>query len=56
MKSSIGVASIMNKMRENRLRWFGHAMRREMKINVEGKIGKGRPKKKWLDTIENKLV
>jgi hypothetical protein len=24
-----------------------------MKMNVKGKIGRGRPKKKWLDTIEN---
>jgi hypothetical protein len=41
-------------MKENRLRLFGHVMRREetkavrvvMKINVEGKIGRRRPKKR----------
>jgi hypothetical protein len=41
----------VNKIRENRLRWFGHVMRREeiklvrvvMKMNVEGKRGRGRP-------------
>jgi hypothetical protein len=29
VRGSIGVASIVNKMRENRLRWFGYVMRRE---------------------------
>jgi len=41
-------------MRENRLRWFGHVMRREktkavrvvMKINVVGKRRSGRPVKR----------
>jgi hypothetical protein len=45
----------MDKMRENRLRWFGYVMRCEetkavsvvMKMNVEKK--RGRQKKKWLD-------
>jgi hypothetical protein len=29
VRGSIDVVSIVNKMRENRLRWFGHVMRRE---------------------------
>jgi len=41
------------KMKESRLRWFGHVMRREhsndvrtvMEINVEGRRGRGRLKK-----------
>jgi hypothetical protein len=51
-------------MRENRLRWFGYVMRREeikavrviIKINIEGKRGSRRPKKRWLDTIENYMT
>jgi len=47
-------------MRENILRQFGHVVRREgtklvrvfIKMNFEGKRGKGRPQKRWLDTIE----
>jgi hypothetical protein len=43
VKDSIGVASIADKMRENRLRWIGHVIRRGetksvkvvTKINVE---------------------
>jgi len=50
----------MDKMRKNRLRWFGHVMRKEdletvrtvMELSVEGKKGRGRPKKKWLNRIE----
>jgi hypothetical protein len=46
-------------MRGNRLRWFGYVMRREkinavrvvIKMDVEWKRGRGRPKKRWLDTI-----
>ena len=29
IRGSIGVASIVDKMRENRLRWLGHVLRRE---------------------------
>jgi len=44
-RRSIGVTSIVGKMRKNRPSWFGHVMRKEetkavraiMKINVEGK-------------------
>jgi len=50
-------------MRENRLRWFRHVMRQEeskavrvvMNMKVEGKRGRGRSKKRWLDTIENEI-
>jgi len=55
-----GVASIMNKMRKNRLSWFGYVMRREdseavktvMELNMEGRRERERPKKKWLNGIE----
>jgi hypothetical protein len=51
----------VKKRTKNNLRWFGHEMRREetkavrvvMNMNVEGRRGKGKPKKRWLDTIEN---
>ena len=56
LRGSIGVAPIGDKMRENRLRWFGHVMRREesevvrtvMNMNVEERRGRGRPKKRWI--------
>ncbi|KAF0753501.1 Uncharacterized protein FWK35_00009717 [Aphis craccivora] len=41
-------------MRENRLRWLGHVLRREKTVtknmSVDGKIG--RPKKRWFEVIE----
>jgi hypothetical protein len=48
-------------MRENRLSWFGYVMRREktnavrveMKCFIEGKREIQKPKKRWLNTIEN---
>jgi hypothetical protein len=32
-----------------------NAVRVVMKMNVEGKSGRGKPKKRWLDTIENDI-
>jgi len=63
IEESIRVASFMDKMRENKLRWFGHVMRREdsgavrtvMELSVKGRIKRGRPKKKWLNTIEEDM-
>jgi hypothetical protein len=63
VRGSIGVVLIVNKIRENRLRWFGHVMRREetkavkvvMKMNVEGKRERGKLKKRWLDMIKNDM-
>jgi hypothetical protein len=51
VRRSIGVESIVDKMRENRLIWFGYVVRREeknavrvvLKMNGEGKRGRGRP-------------
>jgi len=54
VRSNVGVVSIGDKMRKNRLRWFGHVMRWVetkavrvvKKMNVEGK--RGSPKKRWI--------
>jgi len=53
----------MDKMRENRLGWLGHIMRREetsaarvvVKMSVEGKRGRGRLKKRWLESIKKDM-
>ena len=53
----IGVAPIEEKMRENRLRWFGHVQRRPTDAPVrrvkriklgQVKRAQGRPKKTWM--------
>jgi hypothetical protein len=63
MRGSIGIESIVDKIRENRLRWFRQMIRCEvtkavrvvMKINVEEKRRRVRLKKIWLDMIENDM-
>lgn len=55
-----GVTSIANKMRENRLRWFGHVkwrpndalVRRSENLQNERVWDWGRPKKTWKRVIE----
>lgn len=50
-----GVAELRDKMREHRLRWFGHEMRRSEEdmitaipeLRVEGRRDRGRPKLTW---------
>ena len=52
-REKLGVAPLFAKMRENRLRWFGHVQRkthdapvRRIKcIIVEGKSSRGRPRR-----------
>jgi nonsense-mediated mRNA decay protein 3 len=46
VRGSIGVASILDKMRDNRLRWFGHVMRRE-ETNAVKVIMKMKGKEIW---------
>ena len=60
----VGVAPIEDKMRENRLRQFGHIGRRSInapvrrveKIDIEqGKKLRGRPKMTWMEVVKNDL-
>ncbi|VDO78462.1 unnamed protein product [Heligmosomoides polygyrus] len=54
-----GVASIADKMREARLRWYGHVLRGKedsvrkigLKFEVVGKRSRRRPKQHWSDTL-----
>ena len=64
IRSKVGVASIVDKLRESRLRWFGHIRRRPISEPVRrcenlelGAIcrGRGRPKKSWMEVIRQDL-
>ncbi|VDO79606.1 unnamed protein product [Heligmosomoides polygyrus] len=54
-----GVTPIADKMREARLRWYGHVLRGKeesvrrigLELKVSGKLPRGRPKPRWSDTL-----
>src|SRR6218665_4070394 len=56
-------ACITDKVREARMRWYGHVMRREdgccikriMNAEVYGRRSRGRQKKRWRDKIQEDL-
>ena len=62
-RKKLGVAPLSAKMRENKLRWFGHVQRKPIEapvrrienIIVEGKRNRGRPKKTWVEQIKDDL-
>ncbi|VDP33479.1 unnamed protein product [Heligmosomoides polygyrus] len=59
IRRKFGVAPIADKMREARLRWYGHVLRgkedsvRKIGLNFEvnGKRPRGYPKQRWSDTL-----
>ena len=63
IREKLGVVCVTDKMREIRLRWYGHVMRKEddnctkriMKAEVYGKRSRGRPRKRWSDMIRNDM-
>ena len=58
-----GVLCIAEEVKEARLRWYGHVLRRSkeepvrsiMELNIEGNRVQRRPKKKWLDCVKEDL-
>ena len=63
LRSKLGLASIEEVLRWSRLRWFGHLQRMDKNIwprkiesfVVPGSYPKGRPRKRWLDCINEDL-
>lgn len=61
IRRSIGVTSFIDKMRENKLRWFGHVMRKNkseavksiIRMNAKERRGKEKPKRSKSDAIES---
>ena len=59
IRGSLHVAPIANKVREARLRWYGHVKRRDMdyvgqkvlRMALPGKRKKGRPKRRYMDAL-----
>ena len=63
IRGTTKVREISKKVHESRLKWYGHVLRREdeyvgkrvMGMEVPGKRRRGRPKRRWLDSIRNDL-
>ena len=63
IRKELGVCNIIKKVKEARLRWFGHVERMEEDCparrvigeEVPGRRGKGRPKKRWMDCIKEDM-
>ena len=59
IRGSLGVADIKDKLRENRLRWYGHVVRRTednivrrvLDMDLGVKMGRGRPKQCWENVL-----
>ena len=51
------------KVQERRLQWYGHVMRRDetyvgrrmMELEVQGRRGRGRPKRRWMDCMREDM-
>jgi len=59
----LGVACITDKVREARLRWYGHVQRREdddcvkriLEANVGGQRSRIRQRKRWIDVVKHNM-
>ena len=62
-ESTVKVEQLGMKMREGRLRWYGHVMRRDqeyvgrkmMEMELPGKRRRGRPKRRFLDAVKEDM-
>ena len=63
IRRAVGVTCITDKVREARLRWYGHVRRREEDVNVrsimdaevQGHRSRGRQRKRWIDAVREDL-
>ena len=63
IRSTVKVERLGMKMREGRLRWYGHVMRRDqeyvgrkmMKMELPGKRKTGKPKRRFVDVVKEDM-
>ena len=63
IRTTVKVEQLGMKMREGRLRWYGHIMRRDqeyverkmMEMELPGKRKRGRPKRRFLDVVKEDM-
>ena len=64
IKDTLEINTIDEAVRMSRLRWWGHVMRMGegrlprtiMNSAIEGKRGRGRPRRRWLDSVSNDFM
>jgi len=60
LKERLGINDIILILQQNRLRWYGHVLRKEdtdwvkkrMEYEVEGSRPRGRPKRTWREVVQ----
>jgi len=60
LRERLGLDNIISLLQQNRLRWYGHVLRKEyndwvkkcMEYEMEGARPRGRPKKTWREIVE----
>lgn len=63
IRGSIKVTEASKKLKENKLRWYGHIKRRDenelvrkmLDMDVQGRRRRGRPKKRWMDGVREEM-
>ena len=63
IRRKLGMNNINDKVREIRMRWFGHVARMKdgnpvkqtMRMAIPGRRPRGRPKKRWKDNIKEDM-
>ena len=63
IKGTVKVERLGMKMREGRLGWYGHVMRRDqeyvgrkmIEMELQGKRKRGRPKRRFLDVVKEDM-
>ena len=63
IRGTTKVRELSDKVQEGRLKWYGHVVRRDeqyvgkkvMEMEIQGRRGRGRPKRRWMDCIRDDL-
>ena len=64
MPLPLKVGGLSQKLKESRLRWYGHVERREddyvrkrvLRMEVPGRRKRGRPRRRWMDNIKADML